>query len=519
MPMDTGKKKRALGTGACVIIICILSLLWHGATNADIFFMYRHGKDLLAGNWDRSYDFVSAVDGLPFMHQKWAMCILVAKTIDWFGMAGINAGGVLFFMATGLLGFFISEDLWPGKRCKKLMAAAVLMCVMCNDFTFSFRPHVVAGWCLLIELWTFERYAVGRMRPAWLCAVAAACSFVTMWFHSTMWVFCFVPLMPYLCEFRFLSGIPVLHPKADPVRKMPVAAAAACMALAGCLNPAGLGQLSYMFLSAGAANADTYWYVNELQPVWYASWFIKPAVMAAWMGWTVISAVLVLKERRLRDVYLWAGSVLIMCVAMRMVFQAMLFMWFAAARHLDLESVDPDDASARGLKSWLALVAAVVLMALQCAQTQMCIGPDGSRIIGAWASTDAYHESFDEAAEFLFEDGGPEPRVFVLETDTGSYLNYLGVRCLMDTRCELYGQEDASGGSVLGAVREALLEGQWEGRPLDADGLRSFLGRYGIEYVLLRPGGGGPETVFVQAVHEACGMVWENGVYEVYRVS
>lgn len=514
------KKPFRLGTAACVASIFAMSLFWRGRTNFDVFFMYRHGADLLAGNWDRSVDFLSAAEGLPFMHQKWAMCILVNRVIDWFGMAGINWGGTAFFLVTGLLGFFIAEDLWPGKRHRKLLAAAVLMAAMCNNFVFSFRPHVVAGWGLMLELWALERYAQGRLTPGWMWAAFSASSVVTMWFHSTMWTMCFVPLLPYLCELRCLSRVPFVSDDAGRFRKWPILAGAAFIAAAGCLNPAGPGQLSYLLLSATGLDSDLYWYVNELQPIWYAASVVKPAFMAAWILLAAVSARFAFRGGRPRDMYLWLGSVLMVCIAMRMAFQSLLFMWFAAARFFELEPVDPDDAASRGLKSWTALVLCVVLMALELASMSGLISPDETdHMLGAWEADAALRASFDETADFLIGDGGYGSKLFVLETDAGSYMNYRGLRALMDNRCELYSQPDATGGSVIGTVNGIVVDGEWDGRPFDADGLDEFLRLYGIEYVLLGSDFDYGGHVFVTTVMGSLEKIWSNGTYDVYRAS
>ena len=247
---------------------------------------------------------------------------------------------------------------------------------------------------------------------------------------------------------------------------------------------------------------------------------MKPAFLAAWALLAAASAWFAFRGGRPRDMYMWIGSALMACIAMRMAFQSLLFMWFAVARFFELEPVDPDDPKARGLKSWMALVLCVVMMLLQNASMNGLLTPDETDyVLGAWRADAVTREAFDEAADFLIGDGGEGAKLFVLETDTGSYMNYRGLRALMDNRCELYGQTDASGGSVLGTVREIIIDGSWDGRPLDADGLREFLGIYDIEYVLLGTGFDYGGHVLARTVVDAFDVVWSNGTYDVYRVS
>lgn len=500
----------------CAVLVVLFSLFWHGCTNYDVFFMYRHGADLLAGNWDRSSDFLSMHGWLPFMHQKWAMCLVTYWIYDTFGMMGINVAGAACFTVTGLLAFFVCEDLYPGGEYRNVLQPVVLMALLCNDFLFSFRPHVIAGWALLLELWALERHAAGRIRTGPFLLAMAAASAVTMWFHGTMWYLCFIPLLPYLFEFRFLGRLP-FGLSAEPVRKLPLLLAVPAIVLAGVLNPYGIGQIRYLLLTMSSLDSSKFWYMSEIKPFAYVLEYVDGIHVCVWLVWMLFSGILLLRSRRVRGIFFWIGSALMMAVAMRLTFQALLFTWFAASRDLTLRRVDRDGAPAAGLESWAVLAVAVACLAGQFLAMQFRYGPDGTPVFGAWRSTDMLFEEYARISDAMVLDSGkPDPTFLSIDTNLAAYVESRGPRAFIDTRCELYAEPDGNGVSVLDSLSFLKEPDDPDGAAPILDRVSALLDYYDVQYVVVYSF---YRNDFSDALVSRCDVVYDDGVYAIYSPS
>lgn len=531
--LDTnGRRRPGRRVLLCIGLVLLAALTHRGQTNLDVYFMARQGKDLLDGNWYRTTDFISMHDWLPFTHQKWAMCVLSYFAMDNFGVAGSQVGAVVLLALTGLAALYVANDLWPRRSGKwEAFPALALVAVTCSEFLTSFRPHCVAGILLLFELWALERHASGRMRPAALCGILSLCSFLIMWFHSTMWAMCLVPLLPYLCEFGVLARITKGSIVSEPCRKAPLLAAIPCMVLAACLNPMGPGEFRYMLLCAEALDPSVLWHVIEVQPFFPYAGSLKPVFVFTWICWMVLSgSVLFRKGRREREVFFWLGSAVMMLHAVRLTYQAMLFTWFAAAKYLWREDVPEDPDLARVARFEKAALYAAVAAAIvgQSLLSQPFYNED---IVTEWDRDRFMIESCAEVYDAIAADGGEGASVFGETMELDVFLGDMGLKPFMDCRAELYTVPDENGLSILDALYMVGQEDvQWDGKPLDEDGALSFLSYYGIDYVVAfteegtyGPAREGPEhgaderPELMLLVDAACTRIWSNDTFIVYR--
>lgn len=509
---------RALRTAACMTAILIAAALFYRCgMSYDVLFMARHGADILDGNLDRTYDFLSLHEWLPFSHQKWAACLLSYFIMGSAGLDGFHFAAMALFALTGFAAFFVSNALWPrGDGHPRLFPALALMAGLDSPMLMQFRPHCVGGLILLAECFILERYASGRLRPKILYPAMAACSFLAMWVHSTMWPAYLIPLLPYVAECRFIEKMSRGALKSSGYDKRPLFLAAISMLLAACANPNGIGQFRYLLLCAEASDPSVLWHVGEVQPLLSPASGVKPVFIMIWIGWMALSGIIIFRDgRRARDVFFWIGSLAMLFGAARCAYYAILFTWFAAMGRL---CHDLDKIKARRAAGIAMCCAAVLIMGIEYYTAQ----PHGGTFRSAWDRDGYIYREAEKAYAAIEQDSGGQPAAFLADAmAVYEPLTYMGLRPFIDCRAELYIAEDASGVSVLDGLREYMYGTGWDGLDFNSGGTEAFLRYYGIDYIAVLSGyrdlSGGSGLAIMDGVPDCCGILWQDDFLTVYK--
>lgn len=416
-----------------------------GFDNGDVWFMDVHAKDMLENGFYGSVGRFTAHEGIQVPHQKWAMCLLVhlfARLGDWTGIGpyeAMMAGSALFCGLFALCLYF--RCLSPGREARSAAVSVVftfLLSVSGMSVLLSFRPHVLAACLCMLECMLLERrFSDGPGRTTFLAFLAgmAGCSFVAMWFHSTMWPLCLVPVLPYLGEAALLLA------RGGEGRGRTVKeclAALGAMVLAGCLNPLGLGQFEYMRVTALAGSSWKYSFIGEMRPFWTAKFDFY---VICWMLAVIASFFALALDRRntrIREWLFFFGSTAMSAVSVRLMIYFYALVLPVLCAHLDAFRL-PEKLARRAPAAVLGFTVLCTLSFLPLRPWFREVNPDG------W-------DAACRAAEALKQDIGPDARFFAIRTETASMLLWHGLRPAFDTRGEIYDGELNGGPDVLADV-------------------------------------------------------------------
>lgn len=406
--------------------VFLFGVLCVGIDNGDVWFMDVHAEDMLENGLAGDAGQFTAIDGLSAPYQKWAMCLLVRLFLRGGSYAGAMLGSALFCGMFALAAYFCSDH---GGR-EGWAAGIALMATFClsvsgSSAMLAFRPHVVAACLCMLEARILERQVTAGGASWRAAAWLSLCSLAMMWFHSTMWVFCFIPVLPYLAE----ALIGMLRAGGPGPRRCVrlCLAAMPCMFLAGMLNPLGFGQLSYMKSVILAGQSGKYAFVGEMQPMFYSGAKFN-LYMVVWVAWcvAVLTALLRNGARNVpaRDWLFFLGSVALGLMSVRFVIYSYAFLVPLLVRH-----------SQPGQKA-VRIVAAAALFGI------LSFLPLRSGFVEMPKDKfDACGEVFD----MLQEGRGDGAKMFTDAPFVGSVALEHGIRPFFDTRAEIY-DGDLNGG-------------------------------------------------------------------------
>lgn len=470
------RHKRAL----LAALVFALGAACIGFDNGDVWFMDVHAKDILENGFYGSVGRFSAHDGMDVPHQKWAMCLLVhlfMKLGDWTGIGPYNAmfaGSALFCGLFALCLYF--RCLAPGREARSAAVAAgftFLLSISGISVLLSFRPHVIATCMCMLECMLLERRlgdADGRRIPfpAFLAGMCG-CSLVTMWFHSTMWPLCLVPVLPYLGEaalYRLRGDRRYGGTVRDCLAALPL------MILAGCLNPLGIGQFDYMRVTAMAGSSWKYSFVGEMRPFWTSKFDFYTI---CWLL-TCVAAFLVLihdrKNVRVREWLFLLGSTFMSAVSIRLMVYFYALVLPVLCAHLGSVRL-PGKFARRASAGALALTMLGIASFLPLRSEFREVNPH------EW-------DTFRQTADALERDIGPDARFFAIHTHVASMLLWRGFRPVFDTRAEVY-DGDLNGGLDVLADVNYIYELMVLDEEIPWDYVRSHVfDKYGLDAMVFR---------------------------------
>lgn len=235
----------------------------------DAWFMVRHGEDIINNGFFATTDFLSVHNDIGFVHQKWLMCILSYVIYSFGGFRGLYLASLLFTAALTITIYVVANKFNPDdKYCNILFCTVVNFLINSQS---SLRPQTVACLLIVLEIFVLEKYVERKFKSWQLCLSLCLISIGIMWFHSTLWMFCIVPILPYLFDLNaftaVLNKIPLgLFRRIESAEygKKPLVLGSILMLVCGMLQPNGIHQFEYLY-NVATANMDDGYAALEMQ--------------------------------------------------------------------------------------------------------------------------------------------------------------------------------------------------------------------------------------------------------------
>ena len=225
------------------ILILAMPLAYVGITmDNDFWFTINHGRYILEHGFTNIEPF-TVHEGLAFSFEKWLTCISFYKIYDWFGVWGMYVFMLIIFAAIIIMFYKVCLLFSGNSENISLLVTAVMMFYFAPAYIRT-RPQIFSYFFLLAELYCLEKYArTGNIKKLFPLPLL---SFLYMQFHSTMLLFFFIIMLPYLCDFRRFKLIGI---RGGSYRKWPIIAAMAACALTSLINPYGVRSFVYLINS------------------------------------------------------------------------------------------------------------------------------------------------------------------------------------------------------------------------------------------------------------------------------
>ena len=386
----------------------------------DIWFMFNNSQYIWANGFPHIEPFTFH-ENLEYMVQQWLTGMIFEVVRENFGYAGLvwlaRIMGAVILYGYYRLCLAVSGE----NRPLSLVLAGSVGVFVCLIFVCT-RPVIFSSALFIAEVLTLET-AQKRPRLLWLLPVY---SVFLINFHAAVWGMFFVFLLPYLVAAwhfpRFdkfvVTGINL------PVKNLLLAAAAGLVA-AAVLNPYGIEALGYGARSYGYTVINDL--ISEMHPLdVHSSLFVLPAAFLLFL--------LPAYGRRpvpLQYPLLTVGTAYMALAALRSEVLFLLFGTLGAAYVLRDVKFAPTQVLSleyKWLRLWLTAIFTLVVATLV-----IHFNDKQERFPEYY-----YGEIYKEAGDFLT--ALPEKENIRLLTDynCGSYMEYRGIKCYIDTRAEVF---------------------------------------------------------------------------------
>lgn len=452
--------------------------------SCDIYFMVKHGEDILQNGFFRKYDIFSMHPDLQFMSQKWLSCIVVYWLYNVAGIHAIRVASCILTLGLFSLMYVTLNKMSPNTTNVNILFIAIVGYGMLNDTVL--RPHLIAAYFLMFELICLERYVRGLLTCKTLYISMSIVSLCIMWFHSTMWYMCIIFIIPYLLDVKYIvdgikvNNYPVIkHVKHVSYNKKPLLVCVCLMLFASLLQPYGLLQYKYMFICL-TASGEKYCHISELHA-------LAPLSIMAICMYIILAIMLYLSVKykvvRLRCFYMTLGGVLMSGIAVRLFFFSVL-LWIVAIGNL-LSDCITDEVQSKFRKKRVYIMTIVTNLSV------MTICVITVAITGYVTITGNFTETYNNLRGITAIDTltrnveDIDSLKIYTDADVGSYLIVSNGHPYIDCRAEVYDIKLNGSNDVLNEYHNLLL-GYYEGKPInDENVVHQFQDKYDFDYYVL----------------------------------
>lgn len=385
----------------------------------DFWFLINHGRYILHNGFTTIEPFTMH-SGLKFSFGRWLTSVLYYTIY--------RTGGVfLMFAFLAIILFLVL--LFIRKLClvvsndnEDVATFITFIAGWMIHFNIISRPHVFTILFVAIELYILESY-VKTGNKKYLVIIPVV-SLLEVNFHTAVWPIIFVYMLPYLADLRFLSWKKI---KSGSYEKKPIVVAFISSIVVGILNPYGLRAFLYLPKSYG--NKFVNHLVTEMQPAKINSIGVVPITLIGFFAFLLIMSDV--KRLELRYVFLALGTFYLGMSANRNIYFLIIVLAMLYSFHLK-------DLKIQLCKVQIVLPLMTFIMIVGYFSLEMQLPKlsyDGTGFVNTAKVVDYIKQNYsDDVTMYTYY-------------DDGSYCEYMGIKCYMDTRAEVFvkkvnGKED-----------------------------------------------------------------------------
>jgi len=227
--------------GVFVVLVRFASTPLH---NSDTFFHLRFGHEFLAGNWSLGDPgSVSTFATRDWVPTQWLPQLVMARTEDWFGLAGVAWLAGLQFLGLAVA-LYAAARRWADPI---VASPLVLVALIASGSGMSMRPQVISYLLVAVTTAAWLRASETRRAPWWLVPL------------TWMWAMCH-GMWPVgiVLGLVAVTGM-ALDRKVGGAGLARMAAVPVLSLVASCLTPVGPGLFSAVLLVNSRAQYFSEW--------------------------------------------------------------------------------------------------------------------------------------------------------------------------------------------------------------------------------------------------------------------
>lgn len=318
-------------------IFVVIIILFFSFSSAYIFpcpdpyFYVGQGRDMLQNGLRIYHDNLSIHSDLTFTNQRFLVCILTYFIYSLFGETGIFVATIILNVSVCFMVYCILEKY--DKSEYKIMSFVISFISFVGFYFYvAFRAVVFTSLIYYAIYVSTEKFInKGYKHDVIYYGICFVLGCLMMWVHSSNWFFCFIMLMPYLFDFKFLH-IWVFDETVNPIySKLKIWVGFIAMFLGSLLNPYGVEIYDYVYRCATVtAHCDSIKLASEME----SSIFSVPNIVVYVLVFLSVYIMIRYKTFVLRSFYFTIGSLLISLLAYRLSYNAIVLLSFAIAMTL-----------------------------------------------------------------------------------------------------------------------------------------------------------------------------------------
>jgi len=466
-------------------LIFIPCLLISQALDNDVWFLLNSGRYVLHNGFPVTEPF-TVHEGLSFVMQQWLTSSLFWTVYAKLGVFGLFALVMIFYCLIVFIlykiSMLVSENNFIVSYGITMLTGALITPFMVT------RPYIISTLLIVLEIFCLESYIIrGKKEYLYILPVLSA---LEINFHAAMWPMLFVILIPYWIDafkFRFLFI------KGQGYPKISFLIVSILMFAAGFANPYGFDAMTYLFKSYGYPEIS--YMVQEMLPADINVGFGK------WIFGTLLAVTLtyILYKKgntKLRYVLLTLGTAFLALSSMRgFLFFSIcgLFPLSYFLREAKIKEKTPSSPKRQVLIRILLIAAVCAALVFGLADkyqksVRFASKPDGADAVG-----------------YLLEHADPDTAVVYTSYDVGGYAEYMGFRCYIDPRAEVFVKNNNGKKDIMREYYDLQ-----RGRIYYQD----FLSRYDFTHLLVPKG----DVLYTCLPHDAgYKLIYEDADYRLFE--
>ena len=474
------------GKGILLVSLFIPCLLINQVLDNDIWFLLNSGRFVFENGIPTVEPF-TIHEGLSFVMQQWMTASLFWTVYSKLGAIGLLALVIVLYALIVLFVFkicmLISENHF-------LLSYAITFIIgILISFFMVTRPYIISTLLIVIAVFCLESYIkTGKMQYLYSLPFL---SMLQINIQAAMWPMLFVVLIPYWIDsFKFR----LFFIRGQGYAKKPLLAATLLMLAAGFVNPYGYNAMVYLFKSYGYAEINRM--VGEMQPANINTAIGK--IIFASMAIVILTYCLYKKgDSTLRYTLFTFGMGVLALSSLRGFLFFAIFAFFPLSRFL--RDINFNFKGEMISSSKRQNILRTLLIILICAglvggfvyknrkANENDAGPEGARQV-----------------DYLLKTADPETTVLYTSYNAGGYAEYMGYRCYLDPRAEVFVRANNKKADIISEYF-SLQTGQLY--------YRDFLDKYAFTHLLVPSG----DILFTYLANDSdFKIVYEDDDYRVF---
>ena len=399
-------------------------------------------------------------EGLSFVMQQWLTSSLFWTVYAKLGVFGLFALVMIFYCLIVFIlykiSMLVSENNFIVSYGITMLTGALITPFMVT------RPYIISTLLIVLEIYCLESYIIKRKKE--FLYILPVLSALEVNLHAAMWPMLFVILIPYWIDaFRFR----LFMIKGQGVPKIPLLIITVLMLAAGFVNPYGLKAMTYLFQSYGYPEISSV--VQEMLPANINNGLGK-LIFGIFLAVILVYIFYKKGNTKLRYVLLTLGTAFLTLSSVRgFLFFAVcgLFPLSCFLREAKIREKTPASPKRQALIR-------VVLTVTVCAGLVFGLANRYRETVRFASKPDGA-----DAVDYLLKHADPETAVLYTSYNAGGYAEYMGFKCYLDPRAEVFVEKNNKKKDIMFEYYE-LQEG--------AIDYRKFLKRYDFTHLLAPKG-------------------------------